>query len=58
MHIRPARPDDAEALTDLAMRSKASWGYDQTFMRNVRDDMVVTRGDIENAHSLVAHNDG
>jgi N-acetylglutamate synthase-like GNAT family acetyltransferase len=30
--MRPARPDDAELLTDLALRSKAYWGYDADFM--------------------------
>lgn len=32
MPIRPARPDEAAALTALAIRSKAHWGYDATFM--------------------------
>jgi GNAT superfamily N-acetyltransferase len=28
-------------LTDLAIRSKRSWGYDDAFMRRVMDDMIV-----------------
>lgn len=31
--IRLARADEADALTDLSMRSKAYWGYDADFMR-------------------------
>jgi hypothetical protein len=27
--IRDARPDEAALLSDLAMRSKAHWGYDE-----------------------------
>lgn len=29
---RPAHPSEAEALRDLALRSKAHWGYDAAFM--------------------------
>jgi hypothetical protein len=31
-HIRPARIDEAAALSDLCFRSKAVWGYDTEFM--------------------------
>jgi len=31
--IRTARPEEADALTALSMRSKAHWGYDAEFMR-------------------------
>ncbi len=31
-HIRPARIDEAPALSDLCFRSKAVWGYDTEFM--------------------------
>jgi N-acetylglutamate synthase-like GNAT family acetyltransferase len=39
--IRQARMDECPALTELAMRSKAYWGYDGTFMANVRADLEV-----------------
>jgi cytidylate kinase/N-acetylglutamate synthase-like GNAT family acetyltransferase len=39
--IRQARPDECPALTELAMRSKAHWGYDAAFMANVRADLEV-----------------
>lgn len=42
MLIRPARPDEAEALTDLCLRSKAAWGYDDVFMAASRDALTVT----------------
>ncbi|WP_324753443.1 GNAT family N-acetyltransferase [Roseovarius sp. Pro17] len=40
--IRPARKDDAEALTTLAMMSKQSNGYDDTFMVACADELRVT----------------
>jgi N-acetylglutamate synthase-like GNAT family acetyltransferase len=39
--IRQARPDECPSLTELAMRSKAYWGYDSEFMANVRADLEV-----------------
>jgi N-acetylglutamate synthase-like GNAT family acetyltransferase len=42
--IRQARLDECPALTELAMRSKAHWGYDATFMANVRADLEVIAG--------------
>jgi GNAT superfamily N-acetyltransferase len=40
--IRDARPDEADALTELAMRSKASWGYDAAFMAACREELTFT----------------
>jgi len=40
--IRPARADEAHALTDLAMRSKAHWGYDAAFMAKAAPVLTVT----------------
>jgi predicted N-acetyltransferase YhbS len=36
LRIRPARIDEASALSDLCIRSKAVWGYDQAFMALAR----------------------
>jgi GNAT superfamily N-acetyltransferase len=33
--------DECPVLTELAMRSKAHWGYDAAFMANVRADLEV-----------------
>jgi len=40
--IREARADEAEALTRLAMRAKASWGYDAAFMDACRAELTLT----------------
>ena len=39
--VRPARPDEAEALTALVLRSKAHWGYDEAFTAACRDEHAV-----------------
>ena len=40
--IREAKPNEAEALTGLSIRSKAYWGYSQSFMEACRDELTVT----------------
>jgi GNAT superfamily N-acetyltransferase len=40
--IRQARLDEAEQLTQLALRSKASWRYSQEFMAACRDELTLT----------------
>jgi len=43
--IRPARHDEAGALTELCLRSKAYWGYDEAFMAACRQELTVRPGD-------------
>jgi GNAT superfamily N-acetyltransferase len=42
IHLRPARPDEAAKLSDLAIRSKAHWGYDQAFLDACRPRLTFT----------------
>lgn len=42
IRVRLARSDEASALTDLSMRSKASNGYDADFMAACVDALTVT----------------
>jgi len=42
IEVRAARPDEAGALTELAMRAKASWGYDAAFMAACREELTLT----------------
>src|SRR5689334_1223256 len=44
--IRPARVEEAAALTDVALRSKAHWGYDAAFMDACRADLTISGDDI------------
>jgi GNAT superfamily N-acetyltransferase len=40
--IRLAKVEEAERLTDLALRSKAHWGYSQDFMDACRHELVIS----------------
>jgi GNAT superfamily N-acetyltransferase len=40
--IRQARPEEAQRISDLALRSKASWGYDAEFMEACRSALTLT----------------
>jgi GNAT superfamily N-acetyltransferase len=35
-------PDEAERLTELMLRSKASWGYDEAFMKACANVLKIT----------------
>jgi len=51
VRIRRARPDEADALTALATRAKAHWGYDAEFMASVSEAMTLVPADI-GAHEV------
>ena len=40
--IRPARPDEAGALTELCRAAKRHWGYPEDWMREWEADLTVT----------------
>jgi GNAT superfamily N-acetyltransferase len=56
--IRPAEPDEADALTELTMRSKAHWGYDEEFMRAVRTELTMSRDTIAEQEVFVVEERG
>jgi GNAT superfamily N-acetyltransferase len=41
--IRLARPNEAGVLTELAIRSKASWGYSDAFIAACRAELTITQ---------------
>lgn len=41
IHLRPAKANEAEYLSALAMRSKAHWGYSATFMDACAEELRV-----------------
>ena len=55
--IRPARPDEASALTELTIRSKAYWGYDAEFMETFRPELTIHPEQIESDHVAVIERD-
>lgn len=52
--IRRAVADDAAALGELALRSKAHWGYDAAFIEACRADLSVSAADIQRRAVYVA----
>jgi GNAT superfamily N-acetyltransferase len=53
--IRDAEPADCEALSELAFASKASWGYDDTFMEACRAELTIRPEDLRNARIRIAY---
>lgn len=56
--LRTARPLDAAALSALALRSKAHWGYDAAFMAMCVPELTVTPALIDDGLALVAEQNG
>ncbi|WP_217145661.1 GNAT family N-acetyltransferase [Streptomyces sp. AC627_RSS907] len=56
--IRPARATEADVLTDLALRSKAHWGYDADFLEACRDELTVAAHEVARRRTMVADTDG
>jgi ribosomal protein S18 acetylase RimI-like enzyme len=56
--LRPARVEEGPALSELALRSKAVWGYDPDFVERCRDELTVTREQILGYPTLVAERAG
>jgi GNAT superfamily N-acetyltransferase len=54
IRFRPARADDAGALSDLALRSKAHWGYDQDFLDRCRAALTFPPAEISGRRFVVA----
>lgn len=57
LKLRQARLDEAELLTDLAMRSKQSNGYDDEFMAQCRNELTVTDESLFAAEFWVAEDE-
>ncbi|MCK1512623.1 GNAT family N-acetyltransferase [Bradyrhizobium sp. 190] len=56
--LRPARPEEGPALTELCLRSKAVWGYDDAFMQACRRELTLTPAAIMASQVQVAEFDG
>jgi predicted N-acetyltransferase YhbS len=56
--VRPARPGEHDALSDLVRRSKAAWGYDDAFMALSAEALAVRPGRIAAGLVLVAEREG
>lgn len=57
VRIRPARPDEWEHLSGLALRSKGYWGYDDAFLEACRDELTISPQRLAVETVLVAETD-
>lgn len=56
--IRRAEPAEAQAITEMVVRSKAYWGYSEEFMRYAAAILNVTPQYIETRPTYVLEQDG
>jgi GNAT superfamily N-acetyltransferase len=56
--LRPARAEEAGPLTELALRSKARWGYEQSFLDACRAELTLRPEEIEARRVVVAESAG
>jgi GNAT superfamily N-acetyltransferase len=58
LHLRPGRDEEAGLLSQLALRSKGYWGYDQDFLDACRAELTLTPEDIRTRQVTVAERGG
>ena len=51
--IRPARASDVHALSELALRSKVHWGYDDQFLSACREELTLHEHDLATRPTFV-----
>jgi GrpB-like predicted nucleotidyltransferase (UPF0157 family)/GNAT superfamily N-acetyltransferase len=51
-------PGECAALSDLALRSKAHWGYDASFLEACRTELTLEPGAVERLRATVAEDSG
>lgn len=56
--VRRAVPGEAAALSEVAFRSKAYWGYDDEFMELNREELSISPEQIASDAVFVAEKDG
>jgi hypothetical protein len=56
--LRPGREEEARLLSELALRSKGHWGYDQAFLDACRAELTLTPEDVLAHRVTVAERDG
>src|SRR6266446_5123792 len=56
--VRPARPEEAKALSELALRSKAHWGYEADFLQRCRAELKLRPDQLAPLRAHVLERDG
>ncbi|MFJ5711475.1 GNAT family N-acetyltransferase [Streptomyces sp. NPDC093105] len=57
MEVRDGRADEAEALSGLVLRSKASWGYDAAFLAACAPELRIRAEDVTARRIVVAQDE-
>jgi GNAT superfamily N-acetyltransferase len=58
LQLRAGRRDKARLLSELALRSKGYWGYDQAFLDACRAELTLTAEEVKTRRVTVAERDG
>jgi GNAT superfamily N-acetyltransferase len=58
MRLRTAQYGEAESLSELALRSKGHWGYDEAFLAACRDELSLDPDELAARRVTVAEEDG
>jgi GNAT superfamily N-acetyltransferase len=58
LRLRPGREDEARLLSELALRSKGHWGYDQAFLDACRAELTLTPEEVLAHRVTVAEREG
>ncbi|HEY7004811.1 MAG TPA: GNAT family N-acetyltransferase [Gaiellaceae bacterium] len=56
--LRPANADEGTELTELALRAKSHWGYDDCFLEKARADLTIDADTIRSARIYVLERGG
>jgi GNAT superfamily N-acetyltransferase len=56
--VRPAELEELQGLSALCLRSKAVWGYDQSFLEACREELSFRPQDLQSTGVAVAETDG
>jgi len=56
LHIRRAKPDEADVLTEIAHAAKRHWGYPESWIQQWRTDLTITPRFIAKNEMYVAIN--
>jgi GNAT superfamily N-acetyltransferase len=54
VRLRSAQPGEAALLTELALRSKGYWGYDQAFLDSCRAELTIRPDEVPGRRIVVA----
>ena len=58
LRLRAARRNEARLLSELALRSKGYWGYDQAFLDACRAELTLAPEEVQRQRVTVAERDG